>query len=523
MKNSKTVFVSYARADKSIVEPFVAKINEKLNIQCWLDKHDIESGSEFEKRIKFAIDNAKVVLFFHSENSLLSEWTYREMMYAKEQEDTFIVPVIIQGNDMRGWFKVEFGSKDAININNEENVSKLFNDLRKWIGKPETHVWAGKTISVKLPNKKRICEDKLMDTLAACIKEAGIQEVHELHLKPNKFDLVHLIDNPNLSLLPVKAGRKTMFVQNLQAKNITDMLKQISESLDLGWTIYSHCVEEEEPPIDILRDIREAQFKHRDSSEMNALRVGADHYLYGDKPNIEMGLECLKALAAQDDAEAWNHLGLIYGNENYEDHDIRIAIQCYQYAMELGFSNGAINLAYLYLWGNGVDCDSDKAIELLEKAEELGNCSDEDLGLAYFDIAIVSEEEGDSFVIENICKAAKFGCKIAQEYLDAYNDYCKGQHSKSFVLEIENIVTTDEGECVVCGEIQQGYITPFDSVRIRHKDKILERKIGGVWRNGVLIDDALPGMYIGLELRESRITQFAVGDLVVLGDFPETE
>lgn len=519
MSNKKSVFVSYARADKEIVEPFVKRINEELGIRCWIDKHDIESGSEFEKRIKNAIDEAKVVLFFHSEKSLLSEWTYREMMYANNQEDIFIVPIIIDGDRMRGWFNVEFGSKDAINIKNHENVEKLLTDLRRWIGKPKTCVWAGKTISVKLQNSKKICEDKLMDTLAECVKEVGYQTVMDLHLTPNKFELVHLIDNPNLSLLPVKIGRKTIYIQNLQAKKITEMLVQISERLGLGWTIYSHCAEDKEPVEDILRELKATKAKEREPYEIRAFRTFASMYIDRDEPNYELGIESLMALAEQNDADAWNQLGLVYDDSKYEGRDIRLAMLCYQYAMELGSAYGAINLAYIYNSGTDVERNFDKVVTYLRKAEELGNCKNENLGMAYFDIATIGDDKENGFVLDCICKSARLGNRKAQEYLEAYSDFCKGAHTKNFILKIENIVETEEGNPVVCGEIQQGYITPSGNVNICHAGNEDLRTIKSIWINGKQHDFAMPGFYVGLELDKAKDSNYAIDDLVTWKKF----
>lgn len=54
-------------------------------------------------------------------------------MYA-EDEGKRIVPVLVNGERLRGWFKFHFGNVDYICINNEEQKAKLIRDLSRWTG-----------------------------------------------------------------------------------------------------------------------------------------------------------------------------------------------------------------------------------------------------------------------------------------------------------------------------------------------------------------------------------------------------
>lgn len=132
----RDIFISYSRRDKEVVLPFVDEIDEVVGQNCWIDLNGIESGVEFEEVIMKAIDSCKVVLFMLSDSSLGSDWTKREVYYA-ESEGKRIVPVLIDGEGLRGWFKFHFGNIDFIDIRSAEQKEKLLRNLSAWLGVEE--------------------------------------------------------------------------------------------------------------------------------------------------------------------------------------------------------------------------------------------------------------------------------------------------------------------------------------------------------------------------------------------------
>ncbi len=129
----REIFISYSRNDKAVVLPYVKQISEAVGRNCWIDLKGIESGVEFEEVIIKAIDECQVVLFMLSDSSLRSKWTKREVIYA-EDEGKRIVPVLVDGERLRGWFKFHFGNVDFIDIRSEEQKQKLVGNLRTWLG-----------------------------------------------------------------------------------------------------------------------------------------------------------------------------------------------------------------------------------------------------------------------------------------------------------------------------------------------------------------------------------------------------
>lgn len=149
------VFISYARVDKPIVSPLVERLEKDLRINCWNDLEDIESGEQFEEVIIQAIDSSRIILFMLSDNGLLSKWTKREVYYA-EGEGKEIIPVVIDGKGLRGWFKFHFGNVHYIDISSPDGYAKLVSDLHSRLGtKPSyrgaagSHEWVDMGSGVK--------------------------------------------------------------------------------------------------------------------------------------------------------------------------------------------------------------------------------------------------------------------------------------------------------------------------------------------------------------------------------------
>lgn len=127
------IFVSYSRADIDIVRKLVDDIYTKSNVHCWVDWNGIESGDQFVDVIINAIDKVDTVLFILSDNSMASEFARREIDYARNTGKK-IVPVIVDGGKLRGWFLFFFGSVDYIDIKVPMQYDKLLRNIGDWYG-----------------------------------------------------------------------------------------------------------------------------------------------------------------------------------------------------------------------------------------------------------------------------------------------------------------------------------------------------------------------------------------------------
>lgn len=127
------IFVSYSRADIDIVRKLVDEIHTKSNARCWVDWNGIESGDQFVDVIINAIDKVDTVLFILSDNSMSSEFARREIDYARNTGKK-IVPVVVDGGKLRGWFLFFFGSVDYIDIKVPMQYDKLLRNIGDWYG-----------------------------------------------------------------------------------------------------------------------------------------------------------------------------------------------------------------------------------------------------------------------------------------------------------------------------------------------------------------------------------------------------
>jgi hypothetical protein len=166
----KKVFISYSRADSAIVFPFVEKLQKAVGDVFWMDLNGIESGDQFIHQIINAINQADIVLFMHSESSLASEWVEKEIQYAQGKKKK-IVPILVDGKPLDGWFLFQFGGNDFIDPTNEIHCKKLIENLKLWL---------------KIENNKPLTGDPFIDYAASEAETAEfVKDLEEAHFLDN--------------------------------------------------------------------------------------------------------------------------------------------------------------------------------------------------------------------------------------------------------------------------------------------------------------------------------------------------
>ena len=129
------IFISYSRFDRSEVEAIIEKITAKIpDLTYWFDFSGIESGDQFEDKIVAAIDNSDRMLFMVSDNAMASEWTKKEVNYAKNTGKR-VVPLLLKGAKLKGWFLFKFGDIDCIDSTDPAQLKKFIANLSAWTGK----------------------------------------------------------------------------------------------------------------------------------------------------------------------------------------------------------------------------------------------------------------------------------------------------------------------------------------------------------------------------------------------------
>lgn len=103
------IFISYSRYDFDVVNELVTSL-EQEGYSIWIDRDGIESGDDFKRVILKAIKESKVVLFFSSEHSNVSNWTAKEIGVAVKYKK-HIIPMMLDESNFNE--AVEF---DLINL-----------------------------------------------------------------------------------------------------------------------------------------------------------------------------------------------------------------------------------------------------------------------------------------------------------------------------------------------------------------------------------------------------------------------
>lgn len=136
--DDRKIFISYSRKDQEMVFDIVKRIEHQVGVKCWIDINGIESGQQFVDVMMAAIENCEVVVFMMSESSLHSEYVRKEVNYAHMMKKR-IIPVILDGDTLRGWFAFDFGLSDFIVSSNPIHMTKLMIDLNSWFAPDELH------------------------------------------------------------------------------------------------------------------------------------------------------------------------------------------------------------------------------------------------------------------------------------------------------------------------------------------------------------------------------------------------
>jgi len=166
----KKVFISYSRADSAVVFPLVERLQKAVGDVFWKDLDGIESGDQFVDVIIDAINKTDIVLFMHSAKSLESEWVRKEIQYAQGKKKK-IVPVLVDGMQLDGWFLFQFGGNDFIDPTNETHCKKLIENLKLWL---------------KIENNKPLTGDPFIDYAASEAETAEfVKDLEEAHFLDN--------------------------------------------------------------------------------------------------------------------------------------------------------------------------------------------------------------------------------------------------------------------------------------------------------------------------------------------------
>jgi TIR domain len=93
MPKSRNVFISYAREDRSKIEPIVSVLRA-AGVNAWVDTLNIPAGANWQQEIDKGLENADALVYVASKNSTHSPWMNRELQRFLDRSKT-VIPVIV--------------------------------------------------------------------------------------------------------------------------------------------------------------------------------------------------------------------------------------------------------------------------------------------------------------------------------------------------------------------------------------------------------------------------------------------
>ena len=362
------IFVSYSRKDKDVVFPLIEHINKELKLNCWIDLKGIKSGEVFEEVIIDNIDNCQVVLFMLSDASLKSKYTKREVYYA-EDEGKRIVPVLIDGDKLRGWFKFHFGNVDYIDIRFDEQKDKLIRNLKSWLAVKEDgqDIEPESEQDIMSPHEQyQLGEDyyygdngKSQDYVKAIkwYRKAANQGDSDA-----QYNLGYMYYNGQ--------GVEQDYIKALEWYRKAANQGFVPAQHDLGY-MYNNG-------LGVEQDYKKAVEWYRKAADQGDAQsqydFGCMYYKgYGVEQDYPKAVEWYRKAADQGDVLAQHNLGVMYYNGLGVEQDYEKAVEWYRKAADQGDSDAQYNLGCMYRDGEGVKRDYEKAVEWFRRAADQGD------------------------------------------------------------------------------------------------------------------------------------------------------
>ncbi len=367
------IFISYSRKDFNEVKALYEMLKSRIsNINIWFDLTGIESGDEFDEKIIAAIDNSKMLLFALSDNSNQSKWAKDEVMYAKNTEKR-IIPVLMKGACLKGWFLFRFGRVDCIDLQDEKQVTKMLNNFSEWFDK-------------KLVNE------------------------------PASSQIVHQSQQTSTSKSATALSPEEMFQNGLEhydKKNYTEAVKWYRKAAEQGHAQaqcnLGNCYYSGQG---VTKNISEAVKWYRKAAEQGfAWAQNILGYCYNNGEGVTQdyaeAVKWYRKAAEQGHANAQCNLGLCYEFAKGVTKSITEAVKWYRKAAEQGNTQAQCNLGYCYDMGQGVTQDYYEAVKWYRKAAEQG--------YAYAQFNLGDCYENGQGVTKSITEAVKWYRKAAAQ------------------------------------------------------------------------------------------------------------
>jgi hypothetical protein len=138
------VFLSYASEDRDVAQQ-ICKSLEQAGLEVWFDRHDLDPGDDFERKIRFTIEACSLFVPVLSKSCLKRnrrflqlEWSHAVAEARKSLASRhFIIPVVIDDLPLSSRdLPDEFGALHAATLRDgrlpDETIRKITDDYREY-------------------------------------------------------------------------------------------------------------------------------------------------------------------------------------------------------------------------------------------------------------------------------------------------------------------------------------------------------------------------------------------------------
>lgn len=389
------IFISYSRHDLQRVIAIRDELKELAGVDSWIDLKGIESGEQFVNSIVKAIDQSKVVLFMVSQASMQSEYTKKEVMYARNTGKK-VVPIVLDGKPLSGWFLFEFGVVDYVNIDDPVQKQKFHDNVRSWLGLTDA-------------------EDGPLDFFETGMHYYLKQDydvAFEWFMKAAKYGFAEAQYRIGLCYLnghgvPIDYTQAMEWYQKAAAQNHAAAQNAIG-------LLYKHGMGVESDNEKALQWYRKAANNGSLEAQYN---IGKCYYYgRGIAINYSEAVKHFLATAEKGYDKSLSTLGYCYLMGEGVPTDYRKAIYWLDKGAHAGTPAAQFHLGRCYYHGLGVDVDYDKAIHWFRQSVKHNHGAAEYyLGLCYMNGYGVEKDEAAAQVCFR--KAVKQGYEDAARYL----------------------------------------------------------------------------------------------------------
>ncbi len=289
-----------------------------------------------------------------------------------------------------------------------------------------------------LPNRDKFKLNTLMDELGEWLDTLSFDDIEEINQRNKEINYKEYIDLKR----KIQQGRETLSNIAVEIKDfVRDEAKMYNEQALYILAIFYY------QGILFTKDDEQAeQYLESAALKSHTRAQAALGGLYWEKKDIKKAKFWLEKAAKQNDKSALSCLGLLNlvgektNKEYFENGDYKKAIPFFEKAAALNepFSNYYLFLCYWNGWG--VNKDSDKAMEFLQKSAELRNetalVTLGEILVSRLDDSVSESNDNLSKAVECFTKAAENGnTKAIFSLGEIYRKYWKGDESDQKSLQ----------------------------------------------------------------------------------------